>query len=70
MEYESEGEEIIRRVYDLLGREVVTLVDEYKQAGTYNLLFNVETCRGKSLPSSIYFYRLQIYTQGYGNSFS
>ena len=48
------------KVFDVLGREVATLVDEYKEAGTYNLLFNVETCRGKSLPSGIYFYRLQV----------
>jgi len=47
------------KVYDLLGREVATLVDEFKQAGNYNVKFNVETCRGKSLPSGVYFYRLQ-----------
>ncbi len=47
------------KVFDVLGREVATLVNEYKQAGNYNVSFNVETCRGKSLPSGVYFYRLQ-----------
>lgn len=41
------------RVYDMLGREVGTLVNEQKSAGTYSVEFN-----GSNLPSGIYFYRL------------
>ena len=41
------------KVYDLLGNEVATLVDEYKSAGTYDVDFN-----GESLNSGIYFYTL------------
>ncbi|HSW54514.1 MAG TPA: T9SS type A sorting domain-containing protein [Ignavibacteriaceae bacterium] len=41
-------------VYDLLGREVATLVDEFKQAGSYEIEFNAS-----DLPSGIYFYKLQ-----------
>jgi hypothetical protein len=41
-------------VYDIRGREVETLVDEYKQAGKHT-----ETFLGTSLPSGIYFYRLK-----------
>ncbi len=48
------------KIYDVLGREVATLVDEYKEAGRYEIEFNsVETSRGVSLPSSIYFYQLR-----------
>ncbi|KAF0152380.1 MAG: Cadherin domain-containing protein [Ignavibacteria bacterium] len=47
------------KVYDVLGREIATLVNEYKQAGTYNENFNVKTRRGASLQSGTYFYRLQ-----------
>lgn len=48
------------KVYDVLGREVATLLDEYKEAGKYEIEFNsVETRRGVSLPSSIYFYQLR-----------
>ncbi|MDP2039288.1 MAG: PQQ-dependent sugar dehydrogenase [Ignavibacteria bacterium] len=50
---------VILKIFDSLGRELATLVDEHKHAGTYNVSFNVETCGGKSLPSGIYFYRLQ-----------
>jgi hypothetical protein len=42
------------KVYDVLGNEVVTLVDEYKSAGSYEVLWNAS-----EMPSGIYFYRLQ-----------
>jgi len=42
------------KVYDMLGREVATLVNEYQQPGNF-----VKTFHGTSLPSGIYFYRLQ-----------
>ena len=42
------------KVYDILGNEVATLVDEYKPAGSYEVEFN-----GSNLTSGIYFYRLQ-----------
>lgn len=48
------------KVYDLLGNEIVTLIDEYKEAGNYEIEFNaLETNRGLSLTSGVYFYRLQ-----------
>ncbi|MFA7418297.1 MAG: right-handed parallel beta-helix repeat-containing protein [Melioribacteraceae bacterium] len=47
------------KVFDVLGREVATLVDEFKQAGSYKVTFNVETRHGVSLPSGVYFYKLQ-----------
>jgi hypothetical protein len=40
-------------VYDLLGHEVSTLVNEVKQPGTYSVQFNAS-----SLSSGVYFYRL------------
>jgi hypothetical protein len=48
------------KVYDILGKEVATLVDEYKPAGSYKVDFNnVETLHATSLPSGVYFYALQ-----------
>jgi hypothetical protein len=41
------------KVFDLLGREVATLVNEEKPAGTYQVEFNA-----KGLASGIYFYTL------------
>ena len=45
---------ITLKVYDILGREVVTLVNERQQPGNYKIEFS-----GKGLPSGIYFYVLQ-----------
>ena len=42
------------KVYDILGREVSTLVDEEKIAGHYEATFN-----GSALASGVYFYRLR-----------
>lgn len=42
------------KVFDILGKEVITLVNEYKSAGTYEVDFNA-----KNLSSGIYFYQLQ-----------
>jgi len=48
------------KVYDLLGNEVVTIVNEFKPAGTYEADFtDVETLRATSLPSGVYFYQLK-----------
>jgi len=41
------------KVYDILGREVVTLVDEYRNAGNYEITFDAS-----GLNSGIYFYTL------------
>ena len=42
------------RVYDILGSEIATLVNEEKPAGNYEIEFD-----GSKLSSGIYFYRLQ-----------
>ncbi len=41
------------RIYDVLGREVATLVNERKEPGTYEVLFDAA-----NLTSGIYFYKL------------
>jgi hypothetical protein len=42
-------------VYDMLGREVSTLVNERKDAGVHEVMFN-----GGGLSSGVYFYRAQV----------
>ncbi|MBX7047395.1 MAG: T9SS type A sorting domain-containing protein [Ignavibacteria bacterium] len=42
------------KVYDILGKEVLTLVNEFKNAGEYYIDFD-----GRNLSSGIYFYKLE-----------
>jgi len=41
------------KIYDILGKEVATLVNEVKNVGTYSIDFN-----GSNLSSGVYFYKL------------
>ncbi len=50
----SESRFVTITVYDMLGRLVATLVNEWKNAGTYNVRFN-----GEGLASGVYIYRLE-----------
>jgi hypothetical protein len=49
------------KVFDILGNEIITLVDEYKIAGVYELTFDAD-----NLPSGVYFYRMV--TEGFSQS--
>jgi len=42
------------KVYDMLGKEITTLVDDYREAGRYETDFDAT-----SIPSGVYFYRLK-----------
>ncbi len=42
------------KIYDILGNEVATLVDEFKPVGRYEIEFNAS-----ALPSGVYFYQLR-----------
>jgi photosystem II stability/assembly factor-like uncharacterized protein len=50
----SKQSQVSLKVYDVLGREVSILLDETKPMGSYSVQFNAST-----LPSGVYFYRLQ-----------
>lgn len=54
----SSNSQVSLKVYDLLGNEVAGLVDEYKEAGRYEVEFNAE-----NLASGMYIYKLQ--TEGF-----
>jgi hypothetical protein len=53
------------KVFDMLGREVTTLVDEYREAGSYKVEFPINNLsagrQGLQLSSGVYFYQLQIW---------
>lgn len=55
----NDGNKVTLKVYDILGRLVTTLVDEYQSTGEYKVIFDASST-GNKLASGTYFYRLQI----------
>jgi hypothetical protein len=51
------------KIYDVLGNEVATLVDEYRPAGSYEVEFSAKG-GAIGLPSGVYFYKLQAVPNG------
>ncbi|MCK9211094.1 MAG: T9SS type A sorting domain-containing protein [Ignavibacteriaceae bacterium] len=52
------GSYVTLKVYDVLGNEIVTLVDEVKEAGSYEVEFQ-STVGNRQLAGGVYFYRLK-----------
>jgi len=46
------------KVYDILGREVSVLVNEFKKSGIYSTSFSVKSGNNNQLSSGLYFYKL------------
>ena len=46
--------EVTLKVYDMLGKEITTLVNKHEDAGFHSAVFVAS-----NLPSGIYFYRMQ-----------
>ena len=51
----ADGGYVTLRVYDVMGREVATLVNQQLQPGSYQIPFN-----GSNLASGVYFYRFDV----------
>ena len=45
-------------IFNILGQNVKTLVDEYQDAGTYKVTWNGDDNTGSSVASGVYFYRV------------
>ncbi|HXF99381.1 MAG TPA: glucoamylase family protein, partial [Bacteroidota bacterium] len=57
--FEVGGSEFVTlKVFDVLGREVATLVNEYKPAGEYTVRFSAWAGDASRLASGVYYYRL------------
>jgi M6 family metalloprotease-like protein len=50
---------ITLKVYDILGREVATLINEKQKPGDYEVVFNSHSSRGRTLTSGRYIYELR-----------
>jgi hypothetical protein len=47
------------KVYNALGQEIVTLVDQTQSAGYHEAIWNAQNAGGASVSSGIYFYRIE-----------
>jgi hypothetical protein len=52
----AEAGQVELRIYNILGQEVITLVNEFKKAGAYEIKFNAA---GMNLSSGVYLYRIK-----------
>jgi hypothetical protein len=58
----NSAQNVTLKIYDILGREVATLVDKAQTAGDYSVSFNANLHalnNGQNITSGIYFYKLQ-----------
>jgi len=64
------GSYVNLRVYNVLGQEVRALIDGIQEAGFVSVEWNATNNSGLSVPSGLYFYRLEAAgTDGHGKSF-
>ena len=55
----SQGAATRLTVYNLLGREIVTLVNDFQSAGDHTVVWNGRDQRGRAVSSGVYLYRLK-----------
>ena len=54
------------KIYDLLGREVRTLVDKEQEASYYNIIWDSKDNFGNNVSSGMYLYKIVAYSDGRG----
>jgi flagellar hook assembly protein FlgD len=47
------------KIYDILGREILTLVNEVQAAGMHTVFWNGDNSAGLKVGSGVYFYQLK-----------
>jgi hypothetical protein len=57
------------KIYDVVGREIVTLIEGVQEAGYHEVNWNSSNARGLALASGVYFYRLEAQPADGSNAF-
>ncbi len=57
------GSNVRLKVYDNLGKEVITLIDKFQNSGLYTVYWEGKNSANKSLPSGVYYYNLTTETK-------
>ncbi len=51
--------QVVLNIYDVLGRKVITLVNEFQTSKSYKIVWNGKDNNGRNVATGIYFYRLK-----------
>ena len=46
-------------IYNILGKEIITIVDKKHQAGQYSVVWNGKDNKGNLVPTGVYFYKIE-----------
>jgi hypothetical protein len=65
-----EASQVTMKVYNLLGQEVATLVNEVREAGYHEVVWSSRNNAGITLASGVYFYRIEAKTIDGANAFT
>ncbi len=57
-ESRDEGSRVVLKIYDILGREIKTLVNKEQAYGVYEVIWNGDDELGNKVSTGIYFYRI------------
>ena len=57
------------KIYDVVGREIVTLLEGVQEAGYHEVNWNSSNAAGMTLASGVYFYRLEAQPADGSNAF-
>ena len=57
----SAAAKVSLKIFDLHGQNIVTLSNGFRQAGSYNVMWDGKNAYGKSVASGVYFYRLSYF---------
>jgi flagellar hook assembly protein FlgD len=49
---------VILKIYDILGREIKTLVNQEQTSGVYEVIWNGDDELGNKVSTGVYFYRI------------
>ena len=56
--YIPNASDVSIKIYDIMGREVTTLINQQATAGYHNVYWNGKNSRGENVASGVYLYRL------------
>ena len=56
----SKASQITLKIFDVLGKEIRTLIDQFQNAGSYSVDWDGKDKLGEQVASGIYLYRMQV----------